>query len=122
MPGANCSVFGCPVSRRYKDVSIFKIPAATNDSKAKWRQELINVVTRDRVMDESFRKQIASNNIYICEKHFSDDQLWVYGNKKTMKDDAIPTLNLPIKSIVSPPVPQRSTTVIKNERKALTKH
>ena len=111
MPGENCSILNCPVSRRYKDVSIFKIPSATNDSKAKWRKELINVITKDRVIDEALRKQIASNNLHICEKHFSEDQLWVYGNKKQMKDDVIPSLNLPIKSIVSPPVPPRPLTV-----------
>ena len=47
------------------------------------------------------------------KKHFSEDQLWVYGNKKQMKDDAVPYLNLPIKSIVSPPLPPRPLTAVK---------
>ena len=118
MPGSNCSIFGCPVSRRYKDVSIFKIPSATNVLKAKWRKELINVITRDRVIDEKLRKQIDSGNLFICERHFSSDQLWVYGEKKTMKDDAIPSLNMPVKSVVSPPpVPRSSTSIMKRENK-----
>ena len=82
MPGANCSIFNCPVSRRYKDVSIFKIPPASNDSKAKWRRELMNIIMKDRVIDCSLCKQIASNDLYICERHFSEDQIWVYGSRK----------------------------------------
>ena len=97
----------------YKDVSIFKIPSATNDSKAKWRKELINIITKDRVNNSSLRKQIASNHIYICERRFTADQIWIYGSRKTMKDDAIPSLNLPVKSIVLPSVLQRPPTVIK---------
>ena len=86
-------------------MSIFKIPSATNESKAKWGSELINIVTRDRELDEALKKRISSNNLYICERHFSSDQIWDYGDKKPMKDVAIPHLNLPVKSVVSPPPP-----------------
>ena len=71
MPGANCSIFGCPVSRRYKEISIFKVPSGTNEFKLKWRRDLINIITKDRVVDQSLRKQIESDKLYICERHFS---------------------------------------------------
>ena len=119
MPGANCSVFGCPVSRRHKNVSIFKVPEATNDFKAKWRQEIINVITRDREMDDSFRKQIQSGTLYVCERHFSTDQMWCYSEKKTLKDNAIPSLNLPQKSIVSAKPVKRSDAVIQKREQSL---
>ena len=94
MPGANCSIFNCPVSRRYKDVSVFKFPSVANRFKAKLSNDLINIITKDRVVNNSLRKQIASNNLYICERHFSEDQLWVYGTKKTMKDDFCTTTSI----------------------------
>ena len=114
MPGANCSIESCHTSRRqkYKGISIFKIPSATNDSKAEWREKLINVITLDRTVDASLRKQIEDDNLHICERHFAEDQLWVYGNKKSMKDNVIPSLNLPVKSIVTPSLPPRSFEVI----------
>ena len=74
MPGANCSIFGCPVSRRYKDISIFKVPSGTNEFKLKWRRDLINVITKNRVVDQSLRKQIESDKLYICERHFYKKQ------------------------------------------------
>ena len=65
MPGENCSIFGCPVSRRYKEISIFKVPSGTNELKLKWRRDFINIITKDRVVNQSLRKQIESDKLYI---------------------------------------------------------
>ena len=77
MPGANCSIFGCSTSRRNKELSIFKIPLPNSETNKKWRSELINVVTKDRVIDQNLQRQIDTNKIYICERHFSEEQLWI---------------------------------------------
>ena len=111
MPGANCSIFGY-VSR------IFKVPSGTNAFKSKWRRNLINVITKDRVVDQSLQKQIECNKLDICERHFSQDQLWIYDSKTSMKDGVIPTLNLPIKTICSPLPQPRSTSVIEKREES----
>ena len=70
MPGANCSIFGCPVSRRksYTE-SIFSIPAESNDPvKNAWRADLINIISKDRILSKEQLKKL-----YICERHFSLD-------------------------------------------------
>ena len=59
MPGANCSIVGCPVSRRYKEISIFKVPSGTNEFKLKWRRDLFNITTKDRVVD----LRVATENL-----------------------------------------------------------
>ena len=122
MPGANCSVFGCTTSRRkkYKGVSIFKLPSSSKSpSNKKWRNEILNIITKDRVIDDNFKKQIESGNIFICEKHFSCDQLLIYQHKKELREDAIPTLNLPQKSIPSTiTATERSTVTIEKREYA----
>lgn len=77
MPGANCSIVGCPVSRKpmYQGISIFKVPSATERSKETWRNELLNVLTRDRVVDGNFRRQIQEGNLYTCERHFKPEDI-----------------------------------------------
>ena len=114
MPGANCSIYGCSSSRRkkYKGVSIFKLPSAKDPVTEKWRKEIMNVITRDRKLNENFKKQISGNNVFICEKHFSSDQIYHYEHKKELKAGAVPTLNLPIKSIASTSMKERSTLAI----------
>lgn len=100
MPGANCSIYGCSVSRRreYKGISLFKVPAGNNDFDKDWRTKLISVITKDRVIDESLRTQISKNNLYICERHFGLDQFYRHDTKATLNPGAVPTINLPQKS------------------------
>ncbi len=77
MPGANCSIYNCNTSRshKFKGTAIFKIPAGKDEFNVVWRQKLINVVTKDRVIDQSLKKQIEENRIYICEKQFQETQI-----------------------------------------------
>ena len=39
MPGENCSILNCPVSRKapYKGVGIYKVPSGTNEFESTWR-------------------------------------------------------------------------------------
>ena len=98
MPGSNCSVFGCGTCRNPGDIGIFKIPAPKHEFHTKRRNDLLAVVTRDRVLDENLKKQIKNNNVSICEKHFNSDQIYFYPTRKLLKEGAMPTLNLPEKS------------------------
>lgn len=73
MPGANCSIYGCGTSRKHVGISIFKIPTKDDELSKKTREAWVRLVTRDREVDASLRKQIHENNIHICEKHFEKD-------------------------------------------------
>lgn len=70
MPGANCSIFGCGTNRRHTGVGIFRIPSGNDERSKAIRDEWIRVITKDRVVDANFRKQIESGNVYVCERHF----------------------------------------------------
>ena len=74
--GANCSIYGCSTSRKNKDVGIFRLPAVKDDLSKKWREELLNVILRDRVLDESLKRQIEKNTLHICQLHFKEDDLY----------------------------------------------
>ena len=63
---------------------------------------MINIITKDRVVDQSLRKQIESDKLYICERHFSKEQLWIYGSKKSLEVGVIPSLNLHVKAFLTP--------------------
>ena len=75
MPGANCSIFGCRTNRRHSGVGIFRIPAGKDKKSKKIHDPWIKVVTRDRVVDDNFRKQIDSGNVYVCERHFKKEEI-----------------------------------------------
>ena len=84
MPGENCAIFGCPVNRRSKfdGLSLFKLPGLSglgfgkSDSEQKeWRDNFLSKITRDRVIDESFKKKIEKGTVHVCEKHFEPSDI-----------------------------------------------
>ena len=44
-------------------------------NKESWRKASLHVVTRDRVVDASFRKQIEEGSVYVCERHFTPEDI-----------------------------------------------
>ena len=101
MPGDNCSLYGCTVSRRskHKGIAIFKIPTGDTDFEKKWREKLISIITKDRVIDAALRERINCRKLFICQRHYREDQILNHATRKTVKPGEIPELNLPIKSI-----------------------
>ena len=74
--GANCSIYGCHTSRKHKDIGIFCMPTAKDEFTKQWRAEMINIILRDRVIDESLQRQIDNNTLHICELHFKEEDLY----------------------------------------------
>ena len=77
MPGENCCIFGCGTCRREKGVSIWKLPTPNTPARAKWREELLRIITRDRVVDENFKRKRDNDTLYICQKHFADKDCYI---------------------------------------------
>ena len=111
LSGVNCSIHGCHVSRRskYRGVSIFKVPSGDSEFETAWRNKLIDVLTKDRVIDSSLREQINKRTIRICQQHFRPDQYNIHDTSKTLKPGEIPELILPVKSIPSKQSTPRSS-------------
>ena len=112
MPGANCSIFGCNVSRSKSGIAIFKIPSGDDDYNTKWREKLIHIITKDRVIDHALKKQITDRKLHVCEKHFPQSCVNYHATKTTLIPGSIPTLLLPEKSIPS------SSTITKSRSSA----
>ena len=75
MPGSNCSIFGCTVSRRTPGLAIFGIPRGNDEYSSTWRAKLVNIITRDRHVDQDLRLQIEKRNLHICQRHYSEELL-----------------------------------------------
>lgn len=75
MPGDNCSVFGCGTSRKTKGIGIWKLPAPRNAEYKKWRELWLNELTKTRVVDNDFKRQIDNDRVFTCEKHFKPEDI-----------------------------------------------
>lgn len=43
--------------------------------KATWRKDFLNVLTKYRVQDESFKRQLAADSLHVCERHFLPEEI-----------------------------------------------
>ena len=75
MPGANCSIFGCGTSRKHVGLGIFRIPSGKDELSTRTREAWLNIITKDRVVDKSLRRQIDTGELYVCEKHFKTEEI-----------------------------------------------
>lgn len=75
MPGSNCAIFGCHNSGANKGISFFKIPTKDDDYSTEWRNKIVNIITRDRIIDKNLRKQIDNRTLSVCEIHYPPDKV-----------------------------------------------
>ena len=103
MPGDNCSIRDCHVSRssKYKGISLFKIPSSDSEFDTTWRNKLVDVITKGREIDSLLRERIKSRKLFICQRHYREDQYYRHDVRVTLEPGAIPTLNLPVKCFAS---------------------
>ena len=94
MPGENCTIPGCSISRKDK-INILKLSLPNNDVNKKWSKELIDTILKYRQRDEFLNKCIQFHKLFICERHFTVDQIYVYSSRKSLKGGALLTLDLP---------------------------
>ena len=62
MPDENCCVVGCGVSRRQKNIEIFKISSVKH---AEWQKNWISAITKSRVMDSNVRTKIENDRVCV---------------------------------------------------------
>ena len=60
---------------------------------------LIDILTRDREVTAILKNQIEKGTVWICERHYLPNEIYVYPSRKLLKEGALPTQNLPVKSI-----------------------
>ena len=70
----------------------------------------------------TFYTVTKSHKLFICEGHFTVDQIYVYSSRKLLKEGALPTLNLPHPSANANATNNRSKRAIENVKiKCLTR-
>ena len=72
MPGDNCAIFDCSVWRsgKYKGISLYKIPSGDQEFEKKARDQWMNIITKDRVIDASLCDQIKKRKIFYLSETF----------------------------------------------------
>ena len=67
---ANCCIYGCRHSSRrpgYAGIGIYKVPSGNDEFEKNWREKLVLIITKDRVIDEPLRKRIDRRKLYMSD-------------------------------------------------------
>ncbi|CAB4011433.1 PREDICTED: uncharacterized protein LOC105844711 [Paramuricea clavata] len=118
MPGANCVFSNCGTNRRekYDGVGIFRISQRKSPLYSAWREDVISIIKKYRMDDETFKRQIEACNISICERHYKQDDIeFTSKGRKALVVGALPTINLPARSHQAKLAPARRPLTIVNQ-------
>ena len=75
MPGANCCLPQCSLSRKDKNVYFFKLPGKKDEFHVKWKKDLVNLLAKYRVIDIDLKDRIQKDRVFFCEHHFKTDDI-----------------------------------------------
>ena len=67
MPGDNCKIPGCSTSRA--------TPKKDDEYNVNWRKNIVDMITKIRVVDASLKRQIERKSLHFCEKHYPEEKL-----------------------------------------------
>ena len=117
IPRENCVLPKCITSKKNKGSSLFKVPTPgkTNDESIQWTKDLIDIILKYRAKDQSLIKRMQSYILYICEGHFTLDQIYIYPTRKILKEGALLTLNFSRKSGSSTTKPRPANEMEKSK-------
>ena len=109
---AICAFPNCSVSRtpKYLGISLFQFPSRKCEFYTTWRKNLLDVLSKYRVMDSQCKKAAmgCSKKMYMCERHFREEDVeYTATGIKVLKLQALPALNFPEKSLETPNVIER---------------
>ena len=90
--------------------NIYKVPGGNKEFDSKWREKLVAVVVRHREIDAALKERIQKKKIFICQRHFRDDQIVYHESRTSLVPGALPELNLPLHSFQSPPTTPRTAS------------
>ena len=63
------------MSRKHQRVGIFKIPTRNDSFYNEWRNNLVDVLIKYRVVDKWLKKRINEGKVYLCERHFIEQDI-----------------------------------------------
>ena len=74
MPGDNCTIPGCSTSRAIPGVALLGKPKNDDEYSVNWRKNIVDRITKIRVVDASLKRQIERKSLHFCEKHYPEEK------------------------------------------------
>ena len=73
IPGDNCSILSCSTSRATPGVALFGMLKNDDEYNVNWGKSIVDMITKIRVVDASFNRQIEKKSLHFCKKHYPEE-------------------------------------------------
>ena len=75
MPGYNCAIPGCSTSGATPGVALLDMPKNDDEHNVNWRKNIVDVITKIRVVNASLKRQTERKSLHFCENHYPEEKL-----------------------------------------------
>ena len=75
MPGDSCAIPGCSTSRATPSVALLVMPKNDDEYNVNWRKNIVDMITKIRVVHSSLKRQIERKSLNFYEKHYLEEKL-----------------------------------------------
>ena len=73
MPGDNCGIPGCSTFRATPGLVLLGMPKNSDKYDVNWRKNIVDMITKIRLVDASLKRQIERKSLHFCEKHYPEE-------------------------------------------------
>ena len=73
MPGDNCGIPGCSTFRATPGLVLLGMPKNSDEYDVNWRKNIVDMITKIRLVDASLKRQIERKSLHFCEKHYLEE-------------------------------------------------
>ena len=74
MPGDNYAIPGCSTSRATPGVALLSMLKNDDKYNVNWRKNIVDMITKIRVVDASLKRQIERKSLHFREKHYLEEK------------------------------------------------
>ena len=75
MPGENSSIFNCHSSSATLGISFFRVPTKDDKYITNWRNNIVAVISCDRMIDGNLKRQIKNRTLHTFELHYPQEKM-----------------------------------------------
>ena len=73
MSGDNCGIPGCSTFRATPGLVLLGMPKNSDEYDVNWRKNIVDMITKIRLVDASLKRQIERKSLHFCEKHYPEE-------------------------------------------------
>ena len=73
MPGDNCGIPGCSTFRATPGLALLGLPKNSDEYDVNWRKNIVDMITKIRLVDASLKRQSERKSLHFCEKHYLEE-------------------------------------------------